>query len=421
MSGEPQEEQGAAATVHPGVWATVRQTTPQAKALLAGVFVSRLAGFIQIFLVLFLTHRGFSSGQAGLALGLYGAGSVLGTTLGGYLSDRLSARTATLISMGGSAVLIVSIIYIRIYVLLLLVVLLVSTVGLFFRPAAQAMLTELTPSGSLVMVTALYRLCLNLGTSIAPLLGVALISVSYNLLFWAEGLAALTYGVIAMNFLPRKDKAAQAPHAASQQRAGYRVMMADWRYMFYLAGVLFLTLTYVQYTASLPLAIVHARLSLWWYSSVVTLNAVVVASCEVLATKYVQTWPLRMTAVAGFGLLAIGYGVYGIGILPVFLILGTLVWTCSEIIGAPTTFAYPGLVAPAHLRGRYFGAMQSTYGVGAALGPIIGVTLWDHLGQGVWACAAGCAVIATICVRIGIRIPRATPEVTPEPVEEPAG
>jgi predicted MFS family arabinose efflux permease len=193
MSAERQEEQtpAGAAAPHLGVVATLRQTTPQVRALLAGVFVSRLAGFLQIFLVLFLTHRGFSSGEAGLALTLYGAGSVLGTMLGGYLSDRISARTATLISMGGSALLIVSIVYIKVYVVLLLAVFLVSSVGLFFRPAAQTMLTELTPSGSLVMVTALYRLCLNLGTSAAPLLGVALISVSYNLLFWAEGLAAL--------------------------------------------------------------------------------------------------------------------------------------------------------------------------------------------------------------------------------------
>ena len=49
----------------------------------------------------------------------------------------------------------ISIVYVKNYLLLLLVVLGVSTVGVFFRPAAQAMITELTPSGSLVMVTAI--------------------------------------------------------------------------------------------------------------------------------------------------------------------------------------------------------------------------------------------------------------------------
>ena len=66
-----------------------------------------------------------------------------------------------------------------------------------------------------------------------------------------------------------------------------------------------LSLVFLPKSAGLPLAIVHARLSLWWYSAVVTLNAVIVASCEVLATKYVQNWPLRLTALAGFGLVAV--------------------------------------------------------------------------------------------------------------------
>jgi predicted MFS family arabinose efflux permease len=111
-----------------GILATWRETPRQAKALLLGVFVNKLAGFIQIFLVLFITHRGFSASQAGLALGMYGAGAVIGTFVGGSLSDRLNPRNATLISMVGSAVLIVAILYLDVYPLLLLAVLLVSTV-----------------------------------------------------------------------------------------------------------------------------------------------------------------------------------------------------------------------------------------------------------------------------------------------------
>ena len=57
-----------------GAIATWRQTSVTSKALLFGVFVNRLGAFLQIFLVLFMTHRGFTAGQAGFALGVYGAG-----------------------------------------------------------------------------------------------------------------------------------------------------------------------------------------------------------------------------------------------------------------------------------------------------------------------------------------------------------
>lgn len=419
-AGEP----GQATDTEPGrlgVLATWRSTPRQAKALLAGILVNRLAGFLQIFLVLFLTHRGFSAAQAGFALGAYGFGGVLGTFAGGWLSDRLTARSVTLISMGGSAVLIASIIYLRIYPLILVAVILVSTVGLLYRPAAQSLITELTPPGQLVMVTAMYRMCLNLGTTAAPLIGVALAAVSYDLLFWAEALGALAYGLIALVILPREGRpsAPAADHAGADagqgtSRAGYLALLADRRYLVFLGAFLVVVTVYCQYTAALPLAITRAGLSLWWYGTVVTLNAAIVVACEVLATKFVQGWPLRLTQLTGWGLLALGYGIYAIKMVPLVLVLGTIAWTASEIVGAPTTWAYPGLVAPPRLRGRYFGAMQTMFGLGSTLGPILGVELFDHVGHWVWLWAACVAAVATVVGPLGMRSPAARAE--PEPV-----
>lgn len=416
-----------------GVLTTWRETPLQAKALLAGVFVSKLAGFIQIFLVLFLTSRGFSSGQAGLALGLYGAGAVVGTFVGGSLSDRLSARTVTLISMLGSALLIVSIIYLDQYLLLLLAVLLVSAIGQLYRPAAQSLITELTPPSRLVMVTAMYRLCLNLGTTAAPLIGVALVSVSYDLLFWGEALAALVYCLIALRFLPRRSAQAHpVPEAAKtaeaeqadgpiqerKARSGYLALLEDWRYLVFLFAFLMLCTVYVQYTAVLPLAVIGAGLSTWWYGAVITINGAIVVTCEVAATKFTQTWPLRLTQLSGFALLAAGYGIYAIDLAPLFLIIGTLVWTLSEIIGAPTIWAYPGMVAPARLRGRYFGAMQSMYGLGSTVGPIVGILLYEHVGQQFFLWAAAVMVLATVIGRIGMVGSAGEPAA--QPVDEPS-
>lgn len=422
MSGEATDGSAPsepAATDALGVLATWRQTSSQVRALLAGVFVSRLAGFLQIFLVLFLTHRGFSPSQAGFALGTYGAGAVIGSFAGGWLSDRLAARTATLVSMLGSAALIVSIIYLRLYPLVLVAVLLAGVIGQFYRPAAQTLVTELTPPGQLVMVTAMYRLCQNLGTTFTPLIGVALVSVSYNLLFWAEALAAVTYALIALRFLPRQLRKLADPPADAERlpRSGYLAVLTDVRYLFFLAAVLLVIIVYVQYTATLPLAIAHAGLSLWWYGAVVTLNAAIVVTCEVPATRFVQNWPLRLTVICGFGLIAIGYGMYAIAMVPVILILGTLIWTANEIIGAPTTFAYPGMIAPAHLRGRYIGAMQSVFGLATAIGPIAGVALWYHVGQRVWLWASGVAILSTLAALVGMRRPSVQP--SPDPVTEP--
>jgi MFS family permease len=377
--------------------------------MLAGVFVNRLAGFLQIFLILFLTHRGFSKGEAGIALGVYAVGAVLGTVIGGWLSDRLGPRPATVISMMGAAVLLVAIVYLKIYPLLLAAVLLVGAVGVIYRPAAQSLITGMAPQGQLVMVTAMYRLCLNLGTTAAPVIGGLLVQASYLLLFWGEAIGALLFGLIALRYLPRQPKQArptaqaEAEPGEAQPQTGYRALLGDPRFLVFLAGFLLICLVYSQYTAVLPLAVEKARLSIWWYIALVSLNAAIVVTCEVLATKWVQKWPTRVTVMTGFSLLALGYGIYAIKMIPVLLVLGTLTWTLSEITGTPTVYAYPGMIAPAHLRGRYYGALQSVYSLGAVLGPIGGVFLFIHIGQTVFVYCALIAVAGAVVGTAGIR------------------
>ena len=403
-----------------GAWATFRATPRSAKALLAGVFVNSLAGFIQIFLILFLTHQGFSSGQASFALGLYGIGAVLGTFVGGWLTDRLTVRTIVAISTLGSALLMVAILYLKSYPLVLVAVLLVSSVRQLYRPAAQAMLTRLTPSHQLIMVMAMYRLSLNLGTSAAPVIGVALIAVSYSLLFWTQAAAALIYALIALIALPRKTQPAGEPAhqtAAHAPGRGYRTVLGDLRFVAFLLAIFLRGSVYVQYTTALPLAIQRAGVSLWWYSAVVSLNAIVIVTCEVFLTRFTQHWPLRVTAVTAFGLLAVGYAAYAIQIVPAILILGTLIWTLSEIIGAPTAFAYPSMVAPPGLLGRYIGSMQSALGIGMTVGPIVGIWLLNSVGRWAWVWMGVVALLSTIAARAGMRGPAATagPEEDAEP------
>lgn len=426
---------------HLGVLATWRATSVAAKAVLTGVFVNRLAGFIQIFLVLFLTHRGFSGNQAGFALGMYGAGAVIGTFVGGSLSDKLSARAATLIGMVGSAALIISLVYVKWFPGIVAVVLLVSATAQFFRPAAQSLITEVTPANQRVMVTAMYRLAVNLGTTAAPLLGLALVSVSYSLLFWGEALTSLIYAAIAFKYLPRKPSKEEAAAAAAEAvqtpapagRTGYLALLDDRRYLAYLLAFLLLTVVYTQYIVVLPLAIKDHGLSAWWYGAIISLNAAIVVTLEVFATKFVQKWPVWLVQMSGFGLLAVGYAIYGIDIVPLFLILGTLVWTLSEILGAPTVWSWPGMVAPEHLRGRYFGSMQTMFGLGTTLGPIAGVLIYQQIGaRSFFFCAAGVAAVAMVIGRIGMSAPTAEqkaaaageiaaeePELTEPPLEPP--
>jgi MFS family permease len=379
----------------PGILSTFWETPLATKAVLLGIFVNKLAAFIQIFLVLFLTDRGYTAGQAGLALGVYGGGAVLGVLLGGTLADRLGARGATLISMSGSAVLIAALLYVPNYPTMLATVALVSLVGQFYRPAAMTLITELTPQHQLVMVTAMYRLSLNLGTTAAPLIGTALIALSYDWLFWAEALAALVYAVIAAVALPKRkvvtkedgakqDDTAKAEADKQAKRSGYRAMFADRRYLVFLVAMFINGVVYCQYLVTLPLDLDNEGFSPLVYGVLVALNGGLVIALELPATKITQHWPTRRAALCGFGLVAIGYSVYALPPMVAFFVAGTIIWTLAEILGAPTLFAYPGMAGPEAVRGRYIASMQAAFGLSYAVGPIVGALMWSQLGRSVW-------------------------------------
>ncbi len=405
------------AAVDDGIWSTWKHSPGPVRAILLGVFVNRLGAFFQTFLVLFLTHRGFSKFDAGLALTGYGIGSMAGVLVGGALADRLGPRLATLASMGGSAVLLVSVLYLHSYPALLVAVVLVGVVGQLYRPASATLLSQLTAKERQVMIFALYRWAMNAGTTAAPLMGAALILVSYDLLFWAEAITAICYGVIAAVALPRRQPASTSGLAPKQR--GYRAVLADRRYLLYLLAVLVNATVYIQYVCTLPLTMHDAGLATFWFSGVVALNGFLVISCELLVTKVVQKWPIKVVVATGFALLGGGLSLYALPWGVAIFVAGTLVWTLAEMVGGPTMFAYPGMVASDELRGRYIGSMQLMFSLGNAIGPGLGVFAYDAIGLNVWWCCGLASLIALVLAATGMSRPEAGKP--PESFESSAG
>nr|BFE56865.1 MFS transporter [Dactylosporangium thailandense] len=364
-----------------GVLATLRATPAPVRALLAGVLVNQLGTFFQAYLVLFLTARGFSSAQAGWALGVYGAGLVTGLLAGGALGDRLGPRPTTLLSMAGSAVLLPAVLYLHQYAAVLVVVALVGASTQLFRPAASAMLATHTAKQRRVMIFAVYRLVQNIGATTAPLLGALLVAVSYDLLYWVEAASTAAFAVLAVFLFPRGSGEHAPP---SGDRGGYLPVLRDRRYTLFLLAMFLNVFVYVQYVAVLPLAMRSAGLTTGWYAAMLSLNGFMVVAFELLMTKVTQRRPPRYVAAAGFALLALGHSLYGLQWGVAAFVAGTVVWSLAELIGGPTMFAFPALAAPEELLSRYQGAAQAMYGLGTVLGPVCGVALWLALGPPVW-------------------------------------
>jgi MFS family permease len=393
-----------------GIWQTFTESPKPVKTIFAGAFVNRLGAFLSIFLVLFVASKGHSAAAAAATLGAYGVGGVIGTLIGGVSADRLGARISTAFSMSSSAVLTVSLLYLPNYASLFGVTALLGLVSQVFRPASATLLSELTPESRQVMIFAMYRFAINLGTTASPLLGFGLYNLGhqhYTLLFWGEGLVAIVYGLLALYALPRRERAKPAADAtgAKAKADSYLDVLRDRRYVLFMLAAFFNTMVYMQYLSTLPLDIEAQGVALLWYTVAVALNGAIVIAFELPMTKISQHWPVKISI--GSACLLVGFGMasYGLPMGPAVVVFGTLIWSTGEIVGAPALFAYPAMAGPARLKGRYIGSFQFVFASGAALGPVVGGLLFTALGHRVWPVVAVGSFIGALLVAAAVRQP----------------
>lgn len=391
-----------------GVVLTWREAPLPVKAVLAGIMVNRLGGFLQVFLVLYMVAGGYPEVQAGFALAAHGAGAVAGILLGGWLVGRIGVRASIVSSMTANAALTAAFLYAASYPVMLLLAVGTGAASQVYRPASAELVSRLTSEQRRVMVFAMYRLATNIGTTAAPLIGAALVAHSYTLLFWAEAAAALGVAVLGVRLLPRDrpgptaDADPAGAQAGTAGPGGYRAVLGDRSFVLFLLAILGFSAVYTQYLSTLPLAVRERGLDIFVYGVLVAVNGLIVIMCELVVTRKVQRWPARIATITG--ILAVGGGLaaYALPWGVAGLVAATVVWSVGEIIGSPTMTAYPALAAAPEHRSRYLGASQAMFGVGSAVGPAAGVAAWTLMGDAVWLACGALAALAALAAFIGM-------------------
>jgi MFS family permease len=389
-----------------GVVKTLRATPRPVRYLLAGVVVNQLGAFLQTFVVLYLTAaHGYPVDRAGVVLTGYSAGAVFGTLLGGELTQRIGPRNTI---TGGMTVAALALAAVPLlagpgrFGLLLVAVVLAGLATQSYRPAAAVLLAELMPAGARVMAFSMMRIGLNIGAALAPLIAAGLILLDWDLLFWLDAATALAYAVVARTLLPRTPAVRADDDEPAPAPAVYRVLLRDVRFLLFLLSTLLAALIYVQYTVALPLKIVAAGQPTALYSVVLTISSAVLVLCELKVTAYVGTWRPYLAGALGTLVMGLGVAGYGLGGNAVVIVLGTVVFVLGVMISGPMTFAHPATY-PAAVRARYLGVHQAVFGLGLALGPVLGVLAWQTWGNAMWPACGVLGLLAAGCAAVGMR------------------
>ena len=227
---------------------------PSAWVLFAGSFVNRLGTFVLPFLTLYLTRRGSSPAEAGIAIACYGLGGLLSQAAGGLVADRLGRRNAIAVSMFGAAVLTLALWRSTSLAVIYPVTFALAAFAELYRPASSALIADLLPPEQRVTAFTLYRLTVNVGWAVGLAIGGFLADHFVAVAFVGDAITSIAFGVIALVALPHGTRSTrrEETHLATARAS----ILADRGFLLFLAGVLTAGVVYSQNVSTLPL---HVR------------------------------------------------------------------------------------------------------------------------------------------------------------------
>jgi predicted MFS family arabinose efflux permease len=348
--------------------------------LVAATLVNRTGTMFLPFLVLYLTRaRGYTPGEAGATLALFGAGALLAGPFAGRLSDRFRPLRVMQISLTASGALLLVFPLVRSAFAISALVLLVAFVTEAFRPASLSVVSHLVAPDRRKAAFALQRLAINLGMSVGPAAGGFLAEVSWPSLFLVDGVTSLLAALTLALFFPH-DVSISAGSGPTRPLPA-RPASVGAPFLFFLLAVIPVGVVFFQHESSMALYFVRdLGIAASTYGLLHTVNTLLIVAFEVPLNLATSHWPHRRGLVLGSILVGAGFGALAFTRTLTGIILTIVVWSFGEMVLLPGLASYVAEVAPEERRGAWLGLYTMSFNFALFVGPAFGTLLLEHFG-----------------------------------------
>lgn len=380
--------------------ASLTQGLPPTYWLLwSGTLINRLGGFVVPFLSLYLTsQRGISISQAALMVSLFGAGSFLSQLVGGELTDRIGRRPVMLMSFLVTPIFMLALGFARDVSLIALFTFLVGFFTDLYRPAVGAAIADLVPADSRTRAYGYNYWAINLGAAVAPLLAGLLAGYNYLILFVADALTTLAFGLIVL-FGIRETRPAEVHHAAHVSfTERINQLKREPILLIFSLLALFFGMIYMQSYVALPLDMGSHGLGPENYGLTIAMNGFLIILVTIPISNMAVKWHRFRTIAISAVLLGAGFGFTAVAeTLPLFIV-SVIIWTLGEIAATSVAPAIIADLSPVELRGLYQGIFGSAWGLAYFLGPLAGGWVYEHAGSdALWLGCLALGIILAFC------------------------
>lgn len=398
--------------------------------LFAVNLVNSSGSMVIFFLSLYLTRKlGLTTARAGLALSLYGVGSLAGAFAGGWLSDRIGSITVQKTSLAVCGVLLIVLGQVRTVAGILPLLFGLALFAGMLYPANATSMSKICPTELQVKGFALNRLANNLGATIGPAVGGVLALHDYRLLFWADGLTSLAAAAVFALLWKAGREGAKAMIRGSDLEAGGEAVSREprngevlrgdrsptsdlgwtaapkarspWHDVpFLLMMLIFLVWcsVFVQLLTTFP---IYARnvygLAENRIGQLFAVNTILIVTLEMILMEKVRKYPqVRMINIS-FVLLGIGFGMVPLGRGFAFGALTFVILTFGEMLSMPLVTALIAGRADDSNRGRYMGLFSLVFSLAFIIAPVGGTAIYEHLGaDAVWYVCCGLCFLSAV-------------------------
>jgi predicted MFS family arabinose efflux permease len=342
------------------------------------MFINRSGAMVVPFLSVYLTEAlHFTLKQVGLTLSIFGLGSMCGSFLGGWLTDRIGHFRVQFYSLilGGSLFFVL--LQLKSFYSFAAGLFVLSVVTECLRPANSSSVTFYAKPENVTRAFSLNRMAINLGFSIGPALGGLLATLSYRWLFMADGFTCIMAGLcFYLYFNSRKGFQPKLKLGTAIAKASLSPYQ-DWLFLFFAFLCTCFALVFFQFFTTLPLYYRQVYfLSEAQIGLLLGLNGLIVFLVEMVLV-YLIGQRISFTRLIASGILLNGLSFVLLNLFfgQVVLFIAMVLLSMAEILAMPFMATITVNRSDESNRGAYMGLYSLSYSAAHILAPYLGTSV----------------------------------------------
>jgi predicted MFS family arabinose efflux permease len=347
-------------------------------------FINRAGVMVVPFLSKYLKENlHFSYSEVGWIMVSFGVGSLIGSWLGGKLSDKIGFYKIMLFSLFVSGIILIFLQYITSFWGLCFGLLLLMLVADMFRPAMFVAIGAYAKPENRTRALTLVRLAINLGFAAGPALGgLVIMGIGYSGLFWIDGSTCII-SIVIFGILVKEKKKFVDPNIETVTITEVNSVFNDKPFWIFLIACLISGILFFQLFTTIPLY--HKeRFNLTEFQTglLITLNGLMVFFLEMPIVSYIERNKINKLKVFNYGMVAMSISIllllinFWMGILIVMMIFMTF----GEMFAFPFSNSFAISRAPKGHEGRYMAIFTMSFSLAHIISAKLGLEIIARYG-----------------------------------------